>query len=712
MASKKINELTTISGVSSGDMLVVYDVSDITTEKTKSILYSDFESGLSVSSNRIEQGNSFVDVTDAGTGEISISADSTEVMNIKSSTMILGVNGDTNVQLNQSSGQVAVLSDNLTVANFNPTIQRLGITNDTVIEVNQASDYINMKANNVQMFNLTSTSAQLGLSGDSRFIADVGGNTASIYAGSYEVVDLAPTFQTFGVAGDTYLTLNQNDNLIEFTGTLSGTGDIYCDDLYTSGTTIHVGDGEIKSSLGNIELYYGGNNVFRTQSNGILIQDSNNTGVTMSYAGADTFTIHNTENSGEIILRGKNSGGVDHDMVNADPSGPIELYYNGVKTVTVGNNLVDLHRDGSDGSRLYNDGSDLFLQNKIDGGGVLLTAENNSAEQKNILWGDPDSNTALYHTGLSAISTAAYGADIRDTSGSSTQLQLKSSGGTSLAMFYTTSTDTYLRGMQHGGNLLLQQEDNGGNVETLLDGDPDGAVKLFYNGVNTESFRTQRDGIVVVDSNGSAPYISLVTFDGNARATLYNNNSNNYFRGDVNGHDTYLTAKNSSGNTRYVGIDVSATAFVPYPTDTIDLGVPESAEWDDIYHNGSINPSDKRKKTTISGSDLGLDFVNDLNPVSYMYKDYDYVDEQPDGTIISGTRTYHRRHYGLIAQEVEATLSGIAKDTEDFAGFVYNEDSDYYGLRYAEFIAPMMKAIQQLSDKIDNLTTRIEALET
>jgi len=148
---------------------------------------------------------------------------------------------------------------------------------------------------------------------------------------------------------------------------------------------------------------------------------------------------------------------------------------------------------------------------------------------------------------------------------------------------------------------------------------------------------------------------------------------------------------------------------------------------DDIYAtNGTIQTSDERAKTVISGTDLGLDFINDLNPVSYMFKDYDYEQEQPtySGTeftgneTVSGTKTHHRTHYGLIAQDVETTLSGIGKDTEDFAGFIHSEDSDKYSLRYNEFIAPMIKAIQELSAintaqaaTISGLEARIEALE-
>ena len=110
--------------------------------------------------------------------------------------------------------------------------------------------------------------------------------------------------------------------------------------------------------------------------------------------------------------------------------------------------------------------------------------------------------------------------------------------------------------------------------------------------------------------------------------------------------------------------------------------------------------SDKNKKNTIVDSDLGLSFVNKLKPVSYKFN--------------GKTRT----HYGLIAQDVETVLSDISKSTTDFAGFCKDDISEEqdgssyrYGLRYGEFIAPLIKAIQEQQTIIDDLKTRIEVLE-
>jgi hypothetical protein len=140
--------------------------------------------------------------------------------------------------------------------------------------------------------------------------------------------------------------------------------------------------------------------------------------------------------------------------------------------------------------------------------------------------------------------------------------------------------------------------------------------------------------------------------------------------------------------------------FQPQSDNAVDLG-SSGVRWDDIYAtNPTINTSDRNEKNTIKETDLGLDFINKLKPVSYIWN--------------NKTRT----HYGLIAQDVEDLLSEINKDTKDFAGFIkadVSEEKDNikhsYGLRYNEFISPMIKAIQELKADNDSLKARIKTLE-
>jgi hypothetical protein len=137
------------------------------------------------------------------------------------------------------------------------------------------------------------------------------------------------------------------------------------------------------------------------------------------------------------------------------------------------------------------------------------------------------------------------------------------------------------------------------------------------------------------------------------------------------------------------------------PTDTPN-GVTSNRFWKTIYSNtGTINTSDQRLKTNVVGSNLGLEFINDLNPVSYKF--IEGGKEIVDGDVVSvpGLRT----HYGLIAQEVKEVLDQAG--VEDFAGWVkmdMEEEDSMQGLRYDQFIAPLIKAVQEL-------TARVKALE-
>tara|TARA_R100001509_G_scaffold161213_1_gene130083 strand:+ start:1045 stop:2274 length:1230 start_codon:yes stop_codon:yes gene_type:complete len=146
---------------------------------------------------------------------------------------------------------------------------------------------------------------------------------------------------------------------------------------------------------------------------------------------------------------------------------------------------------------------------------------------------------------------------------------------------------------------------------------------------------------------------------------------------------------------------------MPLADATYDLG-HSSYRWRNMYLSGTTYSSDRNEKNTIVDSDLGLDFVKRLAPKSYKFN---------DGT--SG-----RTHYGLIAQDVEDVLSDISKTGQDFAGFCKDEPTEppkhdkdnpvtetRYGLRYTEFIAPMIKAIQEQQTQIEALQSEINTLK-
>ena len=108
-----------------------------------------------------------------------------------------------------------------------------------------------------------------------------------------------------------------------------------------------------------------------------------------------------------------------------------------------------------------------------------------------------------------------------------------------------------------------------------------------------------------------------------------------------------------------------------------------------LYANGTIQTSDERLKENIEDSDLGLEFINKIRPVSY-----NYINDKQDG----------KTKYGIIAQEVQEVLK--ESNNEDFAGI---KDSDeYLGADYNQFISPLIKAVQELSAEVKQLKQQLE----
>jgi hypothetical protein len=182
--------------------------------------------------------------------------------------------------------------------------------------------------------------------------------------------------------------------------------------------------------------------------------------------------------------------------------------------------------------------------------------------------------------------------------------------------------------------------------------------------------------------------------------------------------DTTAMILNSSGN-----LLVGRTSTISFGTNTADGAVISPSRLDvsaasvaritqvrnstgtfDRYYNagnivGSItcttsatayNTSSDARLKDITGEARGLEVINELNPVAYNWKADGKADE------------------GLIAQEVLDIVPNAVSGSEE----------DMYQMDYSKLVTPLIKAIQELSDKvdnqqtiIDNLKTRIETLE-
>lgn len=162
-----------------------------------------------------------------------------------------------------------------------------------------------------------------------------------------------------------------------------------------------------------------------------------------------------------------------------------------------------------------------------------------------------------------------------------------------------------------------------------------------------------------------------------------------------------------------------------FPTvdNATQLGVINN-RWTTVYAvNGTIQTSDAREKHDINDSALGLSFVRSLRPVSYRWhvgqnmvekeKDANGRDIlNPDGSAKTKIlpRPGVRTHWGLIAQEVKAAVDAAGVD---FGGWILSQKDDpdsQQGLRYDQFIAPLIQAVKELSNKVDALEAQVAGM--
>ncbi len=191
----------------------------------------------------------------------------------------------------------------------------------------------------------------------------------------------------------------------------------------------------------------------------------------------------------------------------------------------------------------------------------------------------------------------------------------------------------------------------------------------------------------------------------------YDNGYNNVFVGantDVNGQGYY--------NVIAIGQGTVCTASSQV---TMGNGATDSYR---AYANWT-NISDERVKRNIKQNVPGLAFINKLRAITYNL-DLNAVDniiqaqrKDSTGKIIplSNIEITARKakeqivYTGFIAQDVEKSAKEL---NYDFSGVdAAKNDKDLYGLRYAEFVVPLVKAVQELSVQNDSLKNENKSLE-
>ena len=397
---------------------------------------------------------------------------------------------------------------------------------------------------------------------------------------------------------------------------------------------------------------------------------------------------------------------------------------------------------------LYSDGSG--TANTAIGGSALFSnanGSNNTAAGYYALYANTSgySNTAIgtyslsYNTTGLGNTATGYQALSSNTSGDvntaigDNALVFNSSGSYNTAIGNSAlgNNATGVSNTAIGNNSLFRSTTGIYNTST-------GMNALFYNDAgnyNTangfESLHYNSEGSANTAVGYDALYATTNSFYNTAvgynSGHYYDNGYNNVFLGantDVNQPGLY--------NVIAIGQGTMCTASSQV---TVGNGATNSYR---AYANWS-NISDGRYKKNVRENVPGLDFINKLRPVTYSLDAsaldaFLHTSNQQMPSVNNSTRTsadniakavYNKSlqekesivYTGFVAQEVESTAKALGFN---FSGIdAPKNEKDVYGLRYAEFVVPLVKAVQEQQaiiqkqqDLINNLEKRLQVIES
>jgi hypothetical protein len=196
--------------------------------------------------------------------------------------------------------------------------------------------------------------------------------------------------------------------------------------------------------------------------------------------------------------------------------------------------------------------------------------------------------------------------------------------------------------------------------------------------------------------------------------SLYNNTTGNY--NTANGFDALANNVGGSYNTA-IGI-ASGTAYgYPNLNNTIGIGNYGCQSWASnlalfgglttTWNGGNVTwstYSDARVKNNVQEDVKGLDFITRLRPVTY-YRNIKAMAEITGNKEISDYPEKYDiekiKFSGFLAQDVE---QAAREANYDFSGItIPKKSNELYTLSYEQFVVPLVKAVQEQQQQIEEL---------
>jgi len=402
----------------------------------------------------------------------------------------------------------------------------------------------------------------------------------------------------------------------------------------------------------------------------------------------------------------------------------------------------------SSGGTISLEGDTLNLSNGASNNDPILTFNGINAASKTSttlskLLGVTSTGRLAVGSATSGVSSISVTGELQ-LSGSSGVLNINHNDSDHDDQYYTkASVNTLLSGKDNYGSWTAKA---GGNNMTVITG-----YGVEWKAGSGLSLSVNTSPYEITFSHGAGTHVSSSTavqalYPGGLRGsiTLGSGTTGRFYNGIGQSGQNYTwnTTTTFNGTPTFGGtIYVGSSIFHPSSNDGNGFIGWSDNRFNRVYaSNGVSTSSDERLKNNIEDIPYGLDYLNTLRPVQFewipKYKNEcticgcivqegndncgncweDVTNE--DGEIIDKTycacetisikTTGDKKLWGFIAQELIETPPEPDIDIELID---YDNETDSYNMNYSQLIAPLVKAVQELSTQILDLTARVEALE-
>jgi len=261
---------------------------------------------------------------------------------------------------------------------------------------------------------------------------------------------------------------------------------------------------------------------------------------------------------------------------------------------------------------------------------------------------------------------------------------------------------------------------------------------------NTTGIFNTADGGSALFTNTAGSYNTASGY-----SALYNNTTGNYnvavgywaLNQNYDAYNntaigTFAGTSTHGWNNTFIGSGTNVTASDIYNSTALGNNVLVTASNQVRIGNNFVtsiggfanwtNISDGRVKKNIKENVPGLAFINKLKPVTYNLdldaadkivqrpavkdKDGKLITQKPSPSEINARNEKEQKLYtGFVAQDVEKAAKEL---NYDFSGVdAAKNDKSLYGLRYSEFVVPLVKAVQELSKMHKDADAKIDSLQ-